>query len=94
MCAIYKLFSEWTICSLFHLQNNSSDEVRCVYWDYTGRGGRGDWSSVGCDTVRNEQIMTCLCNHLTHFAIAKVKNSSINLVYSNISIILASHYGN
>ena len=30
----------------------------------------GDWSSDGCTTASvNGDIVTCSCNHLTHFAI-------------------------
>ncbi|XP_019853400.1 PREDICTED: hemicentin-1-like [Amphimedon queenslandica] len=49
----------------------NSSQVACVYWDFTARDGRGDWSAQGCETVTHNGTITCLCNHLTHFALAQ-----------------------
>ena len=29
----------------------------------------GDWSTEGCSSKVDNEIVTCSCNHLTHFAI-------------------------
>ena len=29
----------------------------------------GDWITKGCSTILEDNIVTCSCNHLTHFAI-------------------------
>lgn len=32
----------------------------------------GSWSSAGCETIRRETQTSCLCNHLTYFAVLMV----------------------
>ncbi|XP_071942669.1 adhesion G-protein coupled receptor G7-like isoform X2 [Antedon mediterranea] len=51
--------------------NKSNYQVAtCVYWDFNLQDGIGDWSSDGCFmNVTNDNIITCFCNHLTHFSV-------------------------
>ncbi|XP_077433424.1 adhesion G protein-coupled receptor G4a [Vanacampus margaritifer] len=47
-----------------------ADKVLCVFWDFQDNGGRGGWSSLGCETQPLSPYQTrCLCEHLTHFAV-------------------------
>jgi hypothetical protein len=32
----------------------------------------GSWSSAGCETLRRETQTSCLCSHLTYFAVLMV----------------------
>ncbi|KAI8502470.1 hypothetical protein Bbelb_200580 [Branchiostoma belcheri] len=50
--------------------NNTVNNIRCVFWDFTAAEGRGDWSTEGCDFVKmdNKRIV-CNCSHLTNFAV-------------------------
>lgn len=32
----------------------------------------GSWSDAGCETIRRETQTSCLCNHLTYFAVLMV----------------------
>uniref|UniRef100_A0A1X7UXR0 GPS domain-containing protein n=1 Tax=Amphimedon queenslandica TaxID=400682 RepID=A0A1X7UXR0_AMPQE len=46
---------------------------RCVYWNFTTAGGRGNWSTDGCNTTVNAttndlSFINCHCDHLTNFA--------------------------
>ncbi|XP_050392607.1 uncharacterized protein LOC126811152 isoform X2 [Patella vulgata] len=53
-----------------HSSPNSSGP-QCVFW-YDGRnGGPERWSSEGCSVLNNVQgsYTTCVCNHLTNFAL-------------------------
>lgn len=34
---------------------------------------QGSWSHAGCETVRRETQTSCLCNHLTYFAVLMVR---------------------
>ena len=52
-----------------------SSQVVCVFWDFTASDGKGDWSAQGCETVTHNGTVTCLCNHLTHFALARVRRA-------------------
>ncbi|KAM9741730.1 adhesion G-protein coupled receptor G6 isoform 2-T2 [Menidia menidia] len=46
------------------------DRVHCVFWDFQNYGGQGGWNSRGCEAQSISPYQTsCLCNHLTHFAL-------------------------
>nr|XP_012773042.2 adhesion G-protein coupled receptor G4 isoform X1 [Maylandia zebra]XP_023010521.2 adhesion G-protein coupled receptor G4 isoform X1 [Maylandia zebra] len=46
------------------------DKVQCMFWDFYKNGGRGGWNSSGCETESISPYQTsCLCDHLTHFAV-------------------------
>uniref|UniRef100_A0A1X7VT22 GAIN-B domain-containing protein n=1 Tax=Amphimedon queenslandica TaxID=400682 RepID=A0A1X7VT22_AMPQE len=57
--------------------NNNNKNINrslfsCVYWEFILNEGSlpsGYWSTEGCTTAYNNNIMNCYCNHLTHFAI-------------------------
>ncbi|XP_028271747.1 adhesion G-protein coupled receptor G4 isoform X2 [Parambassis ranga] len=56
----------------FRHQNRKrpEDEVQCMFWDFQKNGGQGGWNSSGCVTQSISCYQTsCLCNHLTHFAV-------------------------
>ncbi|KAH3815513.1 hypothetical protein DPMN_144040, partial [Dreissena polymorpha] len=45
-------------------------EQKCVYWNLSLNGEYGGWLTDGCASVRSDIAkITCVCNHLTHFAI-------------------------
>uniref|UniRef100_A0A3P8WZL5 Uncharacterized protein n=1 Tax=Cynoglossus semilaevis TaxID=244447 RepID=A0A3P8WZL5_CYNSE len=47
-----------------------NDKVQCVFWDFQKHGGSGGWMSSGCETQSvSPHQTTCLCDHLTHFAV-------------------------
>ncbi|XP_019855094.1 PREDICTED: adhesion G-protein coupled receptor G2-like [Amphimedon queenslandica] len=53
----------------FTITQENATNHRCVYWDFSASGGRGNWSVSGCTThVINISYVTCVCNHLTSFA--------------------------
>ncbi|KAG7465115.1 hypothetical protein MATL_G00172740 [Megalops atlanticus] len=60
--------------------NLHSEDVLCVYWDFKSNGDRGGWETGGC--TRNSTSAnhtTCLCDHLTHFAVLlDVSRSSVS----------------
>lgn len=37
----------------------------------------GSWSSAGCETVRRDTQTSCLCSHLTYFAVLMVGVSAV-----------------
>nr|XP_026695108.1 adhesion G-protein coupled receptor G6-like isoform X2 [Ciona intestinalis] len=50
----------------------------CVFWDFNANNGDGDWSQNGCSMINSSSIIgssnkthlvTCSCNHMTHFAV-------------------------
>ena len=49
-----------------HLQIDNVSDPSCVFWDYT----TSTWSEEGCHVdITNSTHTSCLCNHLTNFAI-------------------------
>ncbi|KAJ8351256.1 hypothetical protein SKAU_G00227320 [Synaphobranchus kaupii] len=53
-----------------HTPNLHNNKVKCVYWNLHSNDDRGGWDTTGCE--RNSTALdhtTCLCNHLTHFAV-------------------------
>ncbi|XP_061691689.1 adhesion G-protein coupled receptor G6 isoform X2 [Syngnathoides biaculeatus] len=63
--------SERVVITLHHRQAKRPDDtVLCVFWDFQDNGGRGGWSSTGCETrTLSPDRTSCLCEHLTHFAV-------------------------
>ncbi|XP_024919074.1 adhesion G-protein coupled receptor G6-like isoform X2 [Cynoglossus semilaevis] len=53
-----------------HKVKQPNDKVQCVFWDFQKHGGSGGWMSSGCETQSvSPHQTTCLCDHLTHFAV-------------------------
>eukprot|EP00045_Choanoeca_perplexa_P017650 m.261153 g.261153 ORF g.261153 m.261153 type:complete len:1838 (-) comp17594_c0_seq1:70-5583(-) len=42
----------------------SEGEARCTFWDFSA----AEWSDSGCTTKEDENVVTCVCTHLTNFA--------------------------
>ncbi|TRY59254.1 hypothetical protein DNTS_026390, partial [Danionella cerebrum] len=53
------------------LQTQERSKPVCVFWNHSiAVGGRGAWSSKGCDIKsRNHTHISCHCNHMTSFAV-------------------------
>nr|XP_055045624.1 cadherin EGF LAG seven-pass G-type receptor 1 isoform X3 [Misgurnus anguillicaudatus] len=53
------------------LETEERSKPVCVFWNHSFTvGGKGGWSSKGCDLVfRNYTRISCQCNHMTSFAI-------------------------
>lgn len=55
------------------LEPGIDETTACVFWNFTGMSGKGDWSQVGCSYQGiMSGIVTCHCTHLTNFAILMV----------------------
>ena len=49
------------------------ETTACVFWNFTGKSGSGDWTPVGCTYQGTKNgVVTCHCSHLTNFAILMV----------------------
>ncbi|XP_077173513.1 adhesion G protein-coupled receptor F5 isoform X2 [Paroedura picta] len=53
----------------FAKTNMSLINPRCVFWNFTFSGGRGDWDNTGCESEDHGEHVTCSCNHLTSFSV-------------------------
>lgn len=72
---------------LRHIQDENIASPRCVYWNME----RQNWLSDGCWVeATNATHTTCMCNHLTHFALLnEVKPSSEAVVESKLEKTVA-----
>ena len=85
----------------FLLLKISPESLKCGFWDFDLAEGQGSWSFEGCKLQKgSSQLITCLCNHLTNFAVLMV-SSSYFLNLSNppwserereISVCPVNHY--
>eukprot|EP00057_Strongylocentrotus_purpuratus_P007693 XP_011662167.1 PREDICTED: EGF-like module-containing mucin-like hormone receptor-like 3 [Strongylocentrotus purpuratus] len=59
--------------------NETVDSRTCVFWDKIDQGGR--WSSEGCRRENNPDInmIRCLCDHLTSFAVLMDVSGDVGL---------------
>ncbi|PRP83773.1 la-related protein 7-like [Planoprotostelium fungivorum] len=49
---------------------NAKPNTTCVYWEEREKG----WSPRGCETLKEDAGVTCLCSHLTNFTLATMMN--------------------
>ena len=66
----------------------------CFRLASTHIGGFGAWDSRNCRVLsENKENVTCGCDHLTHFAILLVSNSSQNAhaIYNTEALYIVSH---
>ena len=58
------------------------DTEMCVSWDFTVQ----DWTPRGCTTLVGEDgIVTCICNHLTNFAVLVVMFHALIFMYVQLN---------
>lgn len=64
--------------------------LQCVFWveDLT-LSGPGSWSDAGCETIRRETQTSCLCSHLTYFAVLMVASVEVDAVHKHYLTLLS-----
>ncbi|XP_019854997.1 PREDICTED: adhesion G protein-coupled receptor L3-like [Amphimedon queenslandica] len=80
--------------------NNNNKNINrslfsCVYWEFILNEGSlpsGYWSTEGCTTAYNNNIMNCYCNHLTHFAI--LLSPGVTLPTDSVHVQILNILGN
>ncbi|KAM6430488.1 adhesion G-protein coupled receptor G1-like isoform 1-T1 [Liasis olivaceus] len=64
--------------SFSHHQLQKNLTPTCVFWVMgSKRGHPGKWNTSGCEVIPEENQTTCLCDHLTFFAVLMVPHSGI-----------------
>eukprot|EP00731_Ephydatia_muelleri_P009408 Em0004g1746a len=61
--------------------NYNFSRYDCVSWNFTAAGGRGNWTTNGCITKKDNltsNTIECQCSHLTNFAILVDISSRVN----------------
>ncbi|XP_008120527.2 adhesion G-protein coupled receptor G1 [Anolis carolinensis] len=66
--------------TFFHKPLPGNVTPQCVFWD-TEAGQSGNWSTLGCEASLGSNQTTCLCDHLTFFAVMMVSSPDIDHVH-------------
>uniref|UniRef100_A0A8D2HNF5 Adhesion G-protein coupled receptor G1 n=1 Tax=Urocitellus parryii TaxID=9999 RepID=A0A8D2HNF5_UROPR len=64
---------EPVVLTFQHLPQPKNVTLQCVFWvEDPTMSSPGSWSNAGCETISRETHTSCLCNHLTYFAVLMV----------------------
>ncbi|XP_061668988.1 adhesion G protein-coupled receptor F4-like isoform X2 [Syngnathoides biaculeatus] len=80
----------------FDIINDTLGNPQCVFWNFTLFEGLGGWDEEGCElVVRDDETVTCRCDHLTSFSMLMspfVPNSRVldYISYIGVGISMAS----
>uniref|UniRef100_A0A8D2HMI5 Adhesion G-protein coupled receptor G1 n=1 Tax=Urocitellus parryii TaxID=9999 RepID=A0A8D2HMI5_UROPR len=67
---------EPVVLTFQHLPQPKNVTLQCVFWvEDPTMSSPGSWSNAGCETISRETHTSCLCNHLTYFAVLMVGSS-------------------
>ncbi|XP_004583946.2 adhesion G-protein coupled receptor G1 isoform X1 [Ochotona princeps] len=65
--------SEPVVLTFQHQPQPKNVTLQCVFWvEDPTLSSPGSWSQAGCETIRRETQTSCLCDHLTYFAVLMV----------------------
>ncbi|XP_012599427.2 adhesion G-protein coupled receptor G1 isoform X1 [Microcebus murinus] len=82
--------SEPVVLTFQHQPQPKNVTLQCVFWvEDPTPGGPGSWSSAGCETVRRQTQTSCLCDHLTYFAVLMVSSVEVGAVHKHYLSVLS-----
>nr|XP_061806799.1 adhesion G-protein coupled receptor F1-like [Nerophis lumbriciformis] len=72
----------------FDIINGNLRGPQCVFWNFTLFEGLGGWDDEGCKlVVRENEMVTCQCDHLTSFSILMSPQAPNSLVLDYITYV-------
>ncbi|XP_028931452.1 adhesion G-protein coupled receptor G1 [Ornithorhynchus anatinus] len=75
---------EPVVLTFHHQPQTKTVTLRCMFWvEDSASHGSGNWNDSGCSTEVGERQTTCLCNHLTYFAVLMVSALEIDVVHKH-----------
>ncbi|XP_017531138.3 adhesion G-protein coupled receptor G1 isoform X1 [Manis javanica] len=82
--------SEPVVLTFQHQPQPKNVTLQCVFWveDLTSSGS-GSWSDAGCETIRRETQTSCLCTHLTYFAVLMVASVEVDASHKHFLTLLS-----
>uniref|UniRef100_A0A8C9K250 Adhesion G-protein coupled receptor G1 n=1 Tax=Panthera tigris altaica TaxID=74533 RepID=A0A8C9K250_PANTA len=82
--------SEPVTLTFQHQPQPKNVTLQCVFWveDLT-LSSPGSWSDAGCETIRRETQTSCLCNHLTYFAVLMVASVEVDAIHKHYLTLLS-----
>lgn len=82
--------SEPVVLTFQHQPQPKNVTLQCVFWvGDPALSTPGSWSSAGCETIRKETQTSCLCNHLTYFAVLMVASLEVDAVHKHYLTLLS-----
>ncbi|PNI63665.1 ADGRG1 isoform 6 [Pan troglodytes] len=82
--------TEPVVLTFQHQLQPKNVTLQCVFWvEDPTLSSPGHWSSAGCETVRRETQTSCLCNHLTYFAVLMVSSVEVDAVHKHYLSLLS-----
>lgn len=81
--------SDPVVLTFQHQPQPKNVTLQCVFWveDPTS-SSPGSWSSEGCETVSRDTQTSCLCNHLTYFAVLMVSSMEVEAIHKHYLTLL------
>ncbi|XP_028727274.1 adhesion G-protein coupled receptor G1 [Peromyscus leucopus] len=82
--------SEPVVLTFQHQPQPKNVTLQCVFWveDPTS-SSPGSWSSEGCETVHRDTQTSCLCSHLTYFAVLMVSSTEVEATHKHYLTLLS-----
>lgn len=82
--------SEPVVLTFQHQPQPKNVTLQCVFWveDPTS-SNPGSWSSEGCETVHRDTQTSCLCSHLTYFAVLMVSSTEVEAIHKHYLTLLS-----
>ncbi|XP_037671519.1 adhesion G-protein coupled receptor G1 [Choloepus didactylus] len=82
--------TEPVVLTFQHQPQPKNVTLQCVFWvEGPTLSSPGSWSDAGCDTIRQETQTSCLCNHLTYFAVLMVSSVEVDAVHKHYLTLLS-----
>ncbi|XP_008833104.1 adhesion G-protein coupled receptor G1 [Nannospalax galili] len=82
--------SEPVVLTFQHQPQPKNVTLQCVFWvEDPTPNSPGSWSSAGCDTVHREMETSCLCSHLTYFAVLMVSSTEVEAIHKHYLTLLS-----
>ncbi|XP_058383881.1 adhesion G-protein coupled receptor G1 isoform X2 [Diceros bicornis minor] len=81
---------EPVVLTFQHQPQPKNVTLQCVFWvEDATLSSPGSWSDAGCETVRRETQTSCLCNHLTYFAVLMVASVEVDAAHKHYLTVLS-----
>ncbi|ELW66199.1 adhesion G-protein coupled receptor G1 isoform X2 [Tupaia chinensis] len=82
--------SEPVVLTFQHQPQPKNVTLQCVFWvEDPTLSSPGSWSSAGCETIKKETQTSCLCDHLTYFAVLMVSSVEVDAVHKHYLTLLS-----
>ncbi|XP_021561470.1 adhesion G-protein coupled receptor G1 isoform X2 [Neomonachus schauinslandi] len=82
--------SEPVVLTFQHQPQPKNVTLQCVFWvEDPTLSSLGSWSDAGCETIGRETQTSCLCNHLTYFAVLMAPSVEVDAVHKHYLTVVS-----